>query len=193
MKNINNQLFATATAIAAVFVLSTPARGAGVCFFNLILRQSRIPFQQQWPRRRVWCGCSAYRRAVLSRAHDRVQQDARVLDVWYESLDAADLLPTIRNEDTRPRAKKRLEKERERSALEHDFPELARKVGGKAMIRDNPPTIYHSTGELARDEFHARVRDSFARYRRACRRRCVWFSTTSNSRTRLSKWSVLAA
>jgi uncharacterized protein (DUF2252 family) len=33
------------------------------------------------------------------------------------------------------------------------------------MIRDNPPTIYHSTGELARDEFHARVRDSFARYR----------------------------
>jgi hypothetical protein len=24
----------------------------------------------------------------------------RVLDVWYESLDATDLLPTIRDEDT---------------------------------------------------------------------------------------------
>ena len=111
-------------------------------------------------------GADAARTCAQSyREHMIEYSKMRVLDVWYESLDAADLLPTIRDEDTRRRAKKRLEKERERSALEHDFPELAHKVGGKAMIRDNPPTIYHATGELARDEFHARVRDSFAQYR----------------------------
>ena len=112
------------------------------------------------------CGADATRTCAQSyREHMIEYSKMRVLDVWYESLDAADLLPTIRDEDTRRRAKKRLEKERERSALEHDFPELAHKVGGKPMIRDNPPTIYHSTGELARDEFHDRVREAFGQYR----------------------------
>src|SRR5271165_433546 len=89
----------------------------------------------------------------------------RALDVWYSSLDAEKLLPTVRDEDTRRRAKKRMEKERERSALELDFPELAHKVGGKHMIKDNRPTIYHSSGELARAEFDAGVQETFAQYR----------------------------
>jgi len=90
----------------------------------------------------------------------------RVLDVWYNSLDVEKLLTTIRDEESLRRAKKRLQKERERSALEHDFPELAHKVGGKPTIKDNRPTIYHSHEEYATDEV---VRDSFAQYRESLR------------------------
>jgi uncharacterized protein (DUF2252 family) len=86
----------------------------------------------------------------------------RVLDVWYDSLDVEELLTTVRDEESRRRAKKRLQKERDRSALELDFPELAHTVGGKPMIKDNRPTIYHSREEYARD---AVVRAAFAQYR----------------------------
>ena len=46
----------------------------------------------------------------------------RALDVWYDSLDVEELMTTLRDEELRRRAKKRLQKERERSALELDFP-----------------------------------------------------------------------
>ncbi len=94
----------------------------------------------------------------------------RVLDVWYDSLDVEDLLTSVQDEESRRRAKKRLQKERERSALEHDFPELAHEVGGKHMIKENRPTIYHSHG-VARDEkkFSAVVEDAFAQYRKSLR------------------------
>jgi uncharacterized protein (DUF2252 family) len=112
------------------------------------------------------CGADAARACVQSyREHMIEYGKMRALDVWYASLDPETLLPTIRDEDTHRRAKKRLAKERERSALEHDFPKLAHNVGGKPMIRNNPPTIYHSIGELAREEVHARVREAFAQYR----------------------------
>ena len=92
----------------------------------------------------------------------------RVLDVWYDSLDVEKLLTTVRDEESRRRAKKRLQKERERSALEHDFPELAQQVGGKPTIKDNRPTIYHSRKEedYASD---AAIRASFAHYRESLR------------------------
>jgi len=92
----------------------------------------------------------------------------RVLDVWYDSLDVEDLLTRVQDEESLRRAKKRLQKERERSALEHDFPELAHKVGGKPMIKDNRPTIYHSQKE---EEYasDAVVRGSFAQYRESLR------------------------
>ncbi len=117
----------------------------------------------------------------------------RVLDVWYDSLDVEDLLTRVGDEETRRRAKKRLQKERERSALEHDFPELAHKVGGKPMIKDSRPTIYHSRKEEERYASDAVVRGSFASTGRACGRPCVQSSTTLNSRTGPSKWSVSAA
>jgi len=72
----------------------------------------------------------------------------RVLDVWYDSLDVEELLTTVRDEDMRRRAKKRLQKERERSALELDFPELAHTVGGKPMIKTGPRSITHMATRL---------------------------------------------
>jgi len=116
------------------------------------------------------CGADAACACAQSyREHMVEYGKMRMLDVWYSSLDAEDLLPTLRDEDTGRRAKKRMEKERERSALEHDFPELAHKVGGKPMIKDNRPTIYHWRGESGGDEFQATVRDAFAQYRESLR------------------------
>jgi uncharacterized protein (DUF2252 family) len=91
-----------------------------------------------------------------------------VLDVWYTSLDAEALLPTIQDAETRRRVTKRLARAKERSALEHDFPDLAhRPGGGDAVIRDNPPTIFHPRGKSAREAFYAGVPESFAQYRKS--------------------------
>ncbi len=112
------------------------------------------------------CGADAARACVQScREHMIEYGKMRVLDVWYASLDAEDLLPTIRDKETRRRARKRVAKERERSALEHDFPKLAHNASGTPLIRENPPTIFHLHDKFGRDEFHASVRESFAQYR----------------------------
>jgi uncharacterized protein (DUF2252 family) len=112
------------------------------------------------------CGAEAARACAQAyREHMRAYGQMRALGVWYARLDAADLLPTIRDEAGRRRAKKRLARERDRSALEHDFPALAHPVGGPVRIRDHPPTICHSRGGLTRAEFSAGLRDAFAQYR----------------------------
>ena len=117
------------------------------------------------------CGADAARTCARSyREHMIEYGRMRVLDVWYESLDAEELLTTLRDEETRRRAKKRLHKERERSALELDFPQLAHKVGGKPVIKENRPTIYHARG-VTRDEeeFSVVLRDAFVQYRESLR------------------------
>jgi len=72
------------------------------------------------------------------------------LDVWYARLSPETLLSTI--------------KEQARSALEHDFPKLAKATGEQISLQDNPPTIYHFP-DHGRAEFDAVVRTGFARYR----------------------------
>jgi uncharacterized protein (DUF2252 family) len=114
------------------------------------------------------CGADAARACARSyRQHMIEYGNMPVLDTWYTSLDADELVPTIRDAESRRRVRKRLAKERARNALEHDFPKLAHRLDcGRARIRDNPPTIYHPSGKLARDP--AAVREStFAEYRRS--------------------------
>jgi len=90
--------------------------------------------------------------------------EQRVLDVWYASIDAERLIPTIEDEEARKRFEKRLAKARERSALEHDFPELAQTGGLIPSIKDNPPLIYHPQ-EKGLEESMAAFQIAFARYR----------------------------
>jgi uncharacterized protein (DUF2252 family) len=113
------------------------------------------------------CGADAARACARSyREHMIEYGKMTVLDVWYSSLDAENLLPTIQDAETRRRVTKRLAREKERNALEHDFPELAHRAGsGDAVIRDSPPTIFHPSGKSARDAFYAGVPESFAQYR----------------------------
>jgi uncharacterized protein (DUF2252 family) len=115
------------------------------------------------------CGADAARACARSyREHMIEYGKMTVLDVWYTSLDAEALLPSIRDAETRRRVTKRLARAKERSALEHDFPDLAhRPGGGDAVIRDNPPTIFHPRGKSAREAFYAGVPESFAQYRKS--------------------------
>lgn len=88
----------------------------------------------------------------------------RVLDVWYASIDLEELLATVKDKEARKRGQKRVDKARQRTVLEHDFPQLASTSGTSLTIKDNPPLIYHLR-EQAREEFDATVQNAFADYR----------------------------
>jgi uncharacterized protein (DUF2252 family) len=90
--------------------------------------------------------------------------EIRALDVWYANLDFERIIPQIADEETRKRAQKILAKARQRSVVEHDFPQLVTTAGLRPEIKENPPLIYHwrEQGQL---EFTANVQQAFARYR----------------------------
>ncbi len=90
--------------------------------------------------------------------------EMRVLDVWYSSLDLEKVLEEMDDPDLRKRIRKRLEKARDRSVLEHDFPELVTMTGGEPLIKDNPPLLYHPF-EKGHQGFDDIVRSAFAAYR----------------------------
>ena len=70
-----------------------------------------------------------------------------VLDVWYASIDVEKMITTLKDKEARRRIHKRLAAARARNVLEHDFPKLAAAAGRAPTIKDNPPLIYHPTGE----------------------------------------------
>jgi uncharacterized protein (DUF2252 family) len=86
------------------------------------------------------------------------------LDVWYSSIDVEKLIPTLDDKQGRKRLEKRLEKARERSVLEHEFPELATTAGLTPTIKENPPLIFHPH-ERDQEEQLAAVQNAFAHYR----------------------------
>ena len=88
----------------------------------------------------------------------------RALDVWYARLDVEDILPQIKNAESRKRFRKRLAKARKRSVTEHDFPTLADTASDSVAIRDNPPLIYH-WNELQKNEYTANIHEAYALYR----------------------------
>jgi uncharacterized protein (DUF2252 family) len=90
--------------------------------------------------------------------------DMRTLDVWYANLDFERLIPQIEDEETRKRAQKILAKARQRSVVEHDFPQLVTTAGLQPEIKENPPLIYHWR-EQGQAEFTTNVQQAFARYR----------------------------
>ena len=85
------------------------------------------------------------------------------LDVWYAHVDVETLLPSIKDEQTRKRAQKRLSKARHRSVIEDDFPKFAQAAGGQAQIKDDPPLIYHLREDQS--DMMDEVQQAFARYR----------------------------
>lgn len=88
----------------------------------------------------------------------------RALDVWYASVDIEEMLPNIKNSESRKRFRKRLAKVRKQSVMEHDFPKLADTASESVMIKDNPPLIYH-VHEFRKRQYETNLRQGFARYR----------------------------
>ena len=90
--------------------------------------------------------------------------DMPVLQVWYASVDVDKLAETVKDKEAGRRIQKRLAAARARNVLEHDFPKLAASAGRAPTIKDNPPLIYHPTGEGAEDLL-TRTRAVWADYR----------------------------
>ena len=88
----------------------------------------------------------------------------RALDVWYARMDVEDMLPQIKDPESRKRLRKRLAKARHNSVAEHEFPKLADTASENVTIKDNPPLIYHWK-HLGKDADNANIRTAFARYR----------------------------
>jgi uncharacterized protein (DUF2252 family) len=70
----------------------------------------------------------------------------------------------LKDEQALNRTQKRLAKARERSVLEHEFPELVTTAGLAPTVRENAPLIYHPR-EQAKAELDAHVERAFAAYR----------------------------
>ena len=102
------------------------------------------------------------------REHMADFSEMRALDAWYARLDPETLISLIKNTKERKKMKKhgekRIAKETARSALEYDFPKLAKATGKKITLRDNPPTIYHLRAN-GQKEFNVAVYEGFTRYR----------------------------
>ena len=89
----------------------------------------------------------------------------RVLDVWYARIDVDELMEYFEDAQGRKRMQKRLAKARARSVLEHDFPKLAEVAGGRSVIKDDPPLIYHDQMYKEQRQFFAEAQAAFAEYR----------------------------
>jgi uncharacterized protein (DUF2252 family) len=86
------------------------------------------------------------------------------LELWYESLEARDLLRTVRDPALHKRVVERLEKERGKSKGEEIFPKLAGHEGDMPVIKDQLPTIFHAEGHTP-GEVQKAVLDAIAGYR----------------------------
>lgn len=104
-------------------------------------------------------------RAYRSRMAEYSQMS--VLEVWYASIDCANLIPGLmaRDKEASRLVEKGVAAARSHD-VEHDFPKLADKSGQTPTIRDNPPLIYHPGRERGFD-VGARTRVALASYRRS--------------------------
>jgi len=87
--------------------------------------------------------------ACSYREHMADYGSMRALEVWYDKIDIERFVQEASTEEMRERVKHRVEKERERTVPEHDYPKLVEHHGAIPRIKDNPPLIFHPTAELA--------------------------------------------
>ncbi len=86
------------------------------------------------------------------------------LDVWYARVDSKAVVASLSDADTIVRFRKRLAKARAHTAVESDFPKMVEGRGGRFVIKDDPPLIYHDqTVNLESDREN--IRTALGRYR----------------------------
>ena len=65
------------------------------------------------------------------------------LDVWYARIDKKAVLASLSDAETMARLRKRLAKAAAHTVAESDFPKMVEGSGGRFVIKDDPPLIYH--------------------------------------------------
>jgi uncharacterized protein (DUF2252 family) len=104
--------------------------------------------------------------AVLScaKSYRRQMRDCAgmsALQVWYQNIDAQQLIDEAPDAESRDYQKSLAEKARRR-IIEHLSPKIARSEGGRFRLVDQPPILYH----VPESDFVERVHHELADYRR---------------------------
>ncbi len=83
--------------------------------------------------------------ACVRSYRERIRSFAKMasLDVWYARIDKKTFLASLSDADTETRLRKRIAEAEARTVVETDFPKMVEGSGGKFVIKDNPPLIYH--------------------------------------------------
>jgi uncharacterized protein (DUF2252 family) len=88
------------------------------------------------------------------------------LEVWYQRIDFERLVKRIPQLDEQRRTRRQIEKARRQSMPSHLFPALARQGRRTARIKDDPPLIYHPSGQHKASN-HKRVLHALKGYRQS--------------------------
>ena len=111
----------------------------------------------------------AVRACALSyREHLREYSRVGAMDVWYERMDVQKAIEMSPDKETR-KFRERLAKEARERVVEHLFPKIAGKAGGRHRLVDQPPLIFHVAKDGADEVFEeglASYRDSLSDERR---------------------------
>ena len=86
-------------------------------------------------------------------------------EVWYQHIDLEEMVERFVQPENRAKTRARIEKTRQRTVAEHDFPKLVEADSGAYRIRDNPPLIFHGPDQ-ERSDYEELVTDALRSYRK---------------------------
>jgi uncharacterized protein (DUF2252 family) len=89
--------------------------------------------------------------------------EMKTLELWYYALQPNEL-PGMGDMNLRKRVMKRIEQERAKSAAEEIFPKLVEQKGGRPIIKDQRPAIFHAKG-YPPGKVQQDIKDAFRGYR----------------------------
>lgn len=89
----------------------------------------------------AWHVADSYKRHMLD------YSKLSALQIWYADIDLAELIDLGKDEELKEFQQKRIKKAAESIAHEKEFAKMTYLDGIRARIKDDPPLIYHPTGD----------------------------------------------
>ncbi|MEZ0129422.1 DUF2252 family protein, partial [Flavobacterium sp. LBUM151] len=89
----------------------------------------------------AWHVADSYKRHMLE------YSKLSALQIWYADIDLAELIERNEDEELKEFQQKRIKKASEYTAHEKEFAKLTYQDGARAKIKDDPPLIFHPSGE----------------------------------------------
>ncbi|RKR10079.1 uncharacterized protein (DUF2252 family) [Flavobacterium sp. 90] len=89
----------------------------------------------------AWHVADSYKRHMLD------YSKLSALQIWYADIDLAELIEKGEDEEIKSFQQKRIKKAAEYTAHEKEFAKMTYQEGSQARIKDDPPLIFHPSGE----------------------------------------------
>ncbi|KQB38764.1 DUF2252 domain-containing protein [Flavobacterium aquidurense] len=89
----------------------------------------------------AWNVADSYKRHMLE------YSKLSALQIWYAQIDLAELIERGEDEEIKSFQQKRIKKAAEYTAHEKEFAKMTYHEGPRAKIKDDPPLIYHPSGD----------------------------------------------